>query len=70
MIQSDLLDSPNNILACEYIKETKLPCFAVKRIGKGHDSDDVAYSASQIRKTLSADETANIKTVNPLFYTD
>lgn len=66
-IQSDLLDSPNNILACEYIKETKLPCFAVKRIGKGHDSDDVAYSASQIRKTLSADETANIKNCESAF---
>lgn len=57
---SEILETPNNILACEYIKETKLNCFAVKRIGKGHDSDDEEYSATQIRKTLSTEDTANI----------
>lgn len=57
---SEILETPNNILACEYIKETKLNCFAVKRIGKGHDSDDEEYSATQIRKTLSSDDTASI----------
>lgn len=57
---SEILETPNNILACEYIKETKLNCFAVKRIGKGHDSDDEEYSATQIRKKLSSDDTASI----------
>ena len=61
VINNDILESPNNILACEYIKETKLDCFAVKRIGKGHDSDDKLYSASEIRKSLPADCTASIK---------
>ncbi len=61
VVNSNILDSPNNILACEYIKETKLPCFAVKRIGKGHDSDDSRFSASQIRKNLSEEKTASIK---------
>ena len=67
VLNSDILDSPNNILACEYIKETKLPCFAVKRIGKGHDSNDGEYSASQIRKTLSENDTANIKNCESAF---
>lgn len=61
IIGGNILDSPNNILACEYIKETSLPCMAVKRIGKGHDSDDSEYSASEIRKKLSNEVTANIK---------
>lgn len=67
VLNSDILDSPNNILACEYIKETNLPCYTVKRIGKGHDSDDGEYSASQIRKTLSDNDTANIKNCESAF---
>ncbi len=61
VIHSPLLDTPNNILAIEYIKETTLPCIAVERIGKGHDSDDKEYSASEIRKGLSADEICSMK---------
>lgn len=61
VIGSSLLDTPNNILAVEYIKSTKLPCTAVKRIGKGHDSDDEKYSASEIRKKLSYNEICSLK---------
>lgn len=64
---SKILETPNNILACEYIKETKLDCFAVKRIGKGHDSDDEEYSATQIRKSLSVENTASIKNCESAF---
>ncbi|MCM1285321.1 MAG: nucleotidyltransferase family protein [Acetobacter sp.] len=53
IIKSDILDKPNNILAIEYISSTKLPCKAVKRVGMGHDSEDINYSASAIRNTLS-----------------
>lgn len=60
VLKSDILDYPNNILACEYIKETNLPFTAIKRIGKGHDTDDLQYSATAIRETLSADETASL----------
>lgn len=52
VMNSDLLDTPNNILAIEYLKAASVPCTAVKRIGKGHDSDDEEYSASAIRKKL------------------
>lgn len=51
-VDSPLLDSPNNILAIEYLTYTKLDAVAVRRIGKGHDSDDEEYSASQIRSKL------------------
>ncbi len=61
VVKSDILDTPNNILALEYINATKLPCRAVKRIGKGHDTDDVDYSASAIRKKLNLDEICSIK---------
>lgn len=61
VLGSDLLDSPNNILAIEYLKATKLPCVAVKRIGKGHDSDDEEYSASEIRKNLDINEISSMK---------
>lgn len=61
VIKSDILDTPNNILAIEYISETTLPCRAVKRIGKGHDTDDKKYSASAIRKELSLDNICSIK---------
>lgn len=60
-VKSDLLDTPNNILAIEYIKSALIPCKAIKRIGKGHDSDDELYSASAIRKTLDNNEICTIK---------
>lgn len=56
VLGTDILDSPNNILACEYLKFTSLPCIAVKRIGKGHDTDDEDYSASAIRLSLKQSE--------------
>lgn len=61
IIKSDIIDTPNNILAIEYINETSLPCRAVKRIGKGHDTDDKQYSASAIRKELSAEDICSMK---------
>ena len=61
IIGDDILDSPNNILAIEYIKSTSLPCVAVKRIGKGHDTDDVNYSASAIREKMNIDEIHSLK---------
>lgn len=61
VIDSALLDTPNNILAIEYINSTKLPCKAVKRIGMGHDSNDSDYSASAIRRTLSCDDICTLK---------
>ncbi|MCM1115783.1 MAG: nucleotidyltransferase family protein [Clostridium sp.] len=61
VIKSELLDGPNNILALEYIKASALPCRAIKRIGKGHDTDDKEYSASAIRQTLSPDAICSMK---------
>ena len=61
VLDTDLLDHPNNILAVEYLKSTKLPCVAVKRIGKGHDTDDEEYSSSAIRRKLSGDEISSMK---------
>ena len=61
VIGSDILDTPNNILALEYISETHMPCRAVKRIGKGHDTDDKKYSASAIRDGLSLDNICSMK---------
>lgn len=58
---NDILDHPNNILAVEYIRHTDLLCRAVKRIGKGHDTDDKEYSASAIRSTLDRDEICSLK---------
>lgn len=52
VLGTDILDYPNNILACEYLKFTSLPCIAVKRIGGGYNSDDTEYSASAIRSKL------------------
>ncbi len=60
VIASPLLEEPNNILAVEYLSNTDLKPIAVKRIGKGHDSDDSEYSASEIRKTLPKDKAASI----------
>ena len=53
IIGSPLLDAPNNILAIEYLSCTHLAPVAVKRIGKGHDTDDGEYSASEIRKHIA-----------------
>lgn len=61
VIGSEILETPNNILAVEYIKSANLPCTAVKRIGKGHDSDDEKYSASEIRKNLKNDNICSLK---------
>ena len=61
VINSAILDTPNNILAIEYIKATSLPFLPVKRIGKGHDTDDINYSASAIRSTLSLDNISSMK---------
>lgn len=52
ILNSDLLLYPNNILAVEYLRFTKLSPIAIKRIGKGHDSDDQEFSASEIRKQI------------------
>lgn len=60
-VKSDLLDTPNNILAIEYLRHTGLPCRAIKRIGKGHDTDDEKFSASAIRKKLSNEDICTIK---------
>ena len=61
IINSPLLETPNNILAVEYVSCTKLKTVAVERIGKGHDSDDNEYSASEIRKHLDENEISSIK---------
>ncbi len=58
---SDILDTPNNILAVEYIRHSTIPCRAVRRIGKGHDTDDSLYSASAIRKELSLHDICSMK---------
>lgn len=56
VIASPLLATPNNILAIEYLTYTKLNAVAIKRIGKGHDTDDTDYSASEIRRHLNKNE--------------
>lgn len=61
VISDDLLDTPNNILAIEYLRHTSLPAKAVRRIGKGHDTNDELYSASAIRKKLNQGEICTIK---------
>lgn len=61
ILKTDLLDYPNNILACEYLRFANVPCKAVKRIGKGHDTDDAVYSASAIRNTLDINEISSMK---------
>ena len=61
VINSPILDGANNILAIEYISQTSLDCVAIKRIGKGHDSEDADYSSSEIRKQLSLDEISSMK---------
>ena len=61
VISDDLLDTPNNILAIEYLRHTSLPAKAVRRIGKGHDTNDELYSASAIRKKINQGEICTIK---------
>ncbi|MBO5494647.1 MAG: nucleotidyltransferase family protein [Eubacterium sp.] len=61
VLKSDLLEGANNILALEYLAQTKLDSIAVKRIGQGHDSADGLYSAMAIRNTLSTDEIHSLK---------
>ncbi len=61
VVNSPLLDSPNNILATEYLKFTSLPCISVKRIGGGHDSNDTEYSSSAIRANLTGDDVCLMK---------
>lgn len=60
-VPSPLLEEPNNILALEYLRCTKLHPVAVKRIGSGHDSDDILYSASAIRQRLNGSEIATLR---------
>lgn len=62
IINSPVLEEPNNILAVEYLTYTKLKPIAVRRIGLGHDSEDEQYSASQIRKGLKLKDISSIKT--------
>ncbi|MBR1530617.1 MAG: nucleotidyltransferase family protein [Eubacterium sp.] len=52
-VGSPLLDTPNNVLAIEYLNSTSLKPIAIKRIGGGHDSDDAEYSASAIRSNMT-----------------
>ncbi len=61
VIGSPLLDTPNNILAIEYLTYTKLQPIAVRRIGRGHDSEDEQYSAGAIRQTLPEEAIASLK---------
>ena len=61
VISSPVLEGANNLLAIEYILQTSLDCITVKRIGKGHGSDDIDYSASEIRKHLSLNEISSMK---------
>lgn len=58
VLDSPLLDTPNNILALEYLCAATLPCISVQRIGQGHDSSDMQYSASALRAAMNQDEIA------------
>ncbi|MBR4241595.1 MAG: nucleotidyltransferase family protein [Eubacterium sp.] len=60
-VDSPILEGANNLLAIEYINQTSLDCITVKRIGKGHGSDDFEYSSSEIRKRLSPDEISSME---------
>ncbi len=61
VLGTDILDYPNNILACEYLKFASLPCIAVKRIGGGYNSDDEDFSASAIRSKLKQEDICTMK---------
>ena len=60
VLGTDILDCPNNILACEYLKFANLPCIAIKRIGKGLNSDDEEYSATAIRNKMNNADIASM----------
>lgn len=60
-ISSPILETPNNILAIEYLTYTKLNAMVVKRIGKGHDTNDINYSASEIRRHLDKNEICTLE---------
>ena len=61
---AEILSTPNNILAVEYLKnlaDTDIQPLAVKRIGTAHDSDEVCEefaSASLVRSILRSGENA------------
>lgn len=61
---AEVLSSPNNILAVEYLKnlaDTDIQPLAVKRIGTAHDSDEACEefaSASLVRSILRSGENA------------
>lgn len=68
----DILSSPNNILACEYISECKkadlnVDFFTTERIGAEHDGEeqDGYYSASALREKLRD----NVETDDEIFET-
>lgn len=60
VLKTDLLNTPNNILAVEYLRFMTAKPFAVKRIGEGHDTNDINYSSSAIRSTLELGEISSI----------
>ena len=59
-VSSPILEGANNILAIEYISQTSLDCVATERIGAGHDSEDILYSSSEIRKHLNPDDISSL----------
>ena len=60
VLKTDLLNRPNNILAVEYLRFMTVKPFAVKRIGEGHDTNDINYSSSAIRNSLKLGEISSI----------
>lgn len=50
---STVLETPNNLLAVEYLKNWNERVLAVKRIGGGHDSEDASYSAGALRRQMA-----------------
>lgn len=51
---SPVLETPNNVLAVEYLKNCQnMQVLAVGRIGGGHDSDDEDYSAGAVRRKMA-----------------
>ncbi len=61
VLETDLLDLPNNILAVEYLRHATLPCVAVERIGGGHNSGDYEYSSGAIRNKMLLDNISSLK---------
>lgn len=60
VLDTDILNYPNNILAVEYLKAASLPCVAVKRIGGGHNSDDTDYSSSALRARMGKNSISSL----------